>query len=178
MQVDREVLHARGLEQRLGLIDVLMALRQRLVVVGVERRVQVVRHPAVARQHLASIAGRSTSSRMALRTLTLSNGGMSTAMQSGSQPPPGDSRILMLLWLLAVESCANGMSVIASIAPEKSALTCADGGGEVDHPDAVEVRLPAAPVVRVAVVLALATGGEARGEERAGADPLSLLVRE
>ncbi len=46
---------------------------------------------------------------------------------------------------------------------------------EVDHPDGVEVRLPAAPVVRVAVVLALATGGEARGEERARADPLQLV---
>ena len=76
------------------------------------------------------MAGRSTSSRIALRTLTLSNGGMSTAMQSGSQPPPGDSRILMLLWLCAVASCANGMSVIASIAPEKSALTCDDGSAK------------------------------------------------
>ena len=67
---------------------------------------------------------------MALRTFTLSNGGMSTAMQSGSQPPPGDSRILMLLWPLAVASCANGMSVIASIEPEKSALTCAVGSAK------------------------------------------------
>ncbi len=76
------------------------------------------------------MAGRSTISRIALRTLTLSKGGMSTAMHSGSQPPPGDSRILTLLWLLAVASCANGMSVIASIAPEKSALTCAEGSAK------------------------------------------------
>ena len=34
------------------------------------------------------------------------------------------------MWLLAVAICANGMSVIASIWPEKSALTCAEGSAK------------------------------------------------
>ena len=81
-------------------------------------------------------------------------------MQSGSQPPAGRLEDLDVAVALAVASWANGMSVIASIAPEKSALTCAVGVGEVDHPDGVEVRLPAAPVVRVALVLTLCRPGE------------------
>jgi hypothetical protein len=76
------------------------------------------------------MAGRSTSSRIALRTLTLSNGGMSTAMQSGSQPPPGDSRILMLLWLFAVELRERDVRHRVDRAGKR--VTCADGS-EVDH---------------------------------------------
>ena len=68
---------------------------------GIERRVEVVGDPAVAGQHLLEHRGRSTISRIAWRTSLLSNGGMSTAMHSGSQPAPSEIRIASSLWALA-----------------------------------------------------------------------------
>src|SRR6185312_11949816 len=46
----------------------------------------------------------------------------------------------------------------------------------VDHGDLVEVGLTGAPVVGVADVHALLPGGEARGLEGAGADPLQRAL--
>src|SRR5690348_16327974 len=52
VQVDREVRVPGRLEQRLGLVDVLLPLRQRVIVTGIEGRVQVVPDEPVAGRDL------------------------------------------------------------------------------------------------------------------------------
>ena len=72
------------------------------------------------------IPSRSMISRIAWRTRLSLNGGMSTAMHSGSQPPVWEFSTFSPLDLIA-STCAAGRSVIASIWSACRALTCAVG---------------------------------------------------
>ena len=69
-EFDREVGMTGRLEQRFGLVEILMALRQAVVEGGVEGREQIIRDRALADSAWAIICGRSTMRRMAWRTRT------------------------------------------------------------------------------------------------------------
>jgi hypothetical protein len=71
-----------------------------------------------------SIPFRSTISRIAWRTRTSSNGGMSMAMQIGIQPPVLDTST-PTFWACRTFTCEGATSVIASIWPPSSAFDCA-----------------------------------------------------
>ena len=167
---------AGGLEQRLGLLDVLSALGQRTVIGGIERRVHVVGDSALARQHLLDHLRAVDDQPHRLTHADVAERRLVDAHRE-RLPLPGvgdehlESRRALDLGDLAGRQVVDRVDLAAEQRVDARGVV-----GEVDDRDLVDIGPAGLPVVGELLEHALLPGREALVHERPGADRLGRVI--
>jgi hypothetical protein len=175
-QLDPQVALARLREQRLGLLEVLLALGEVLGVARVEGRVEVVRDPALAAEDLLDhlLAIDDQPERLADLDV-VERSGVDAHRERLPRAGLGDHRAQLGVALDGRELAERHVVDRLDLTAEQRVDPCRVVG-EVDDHELVRVGLAVAPVVLVALERALLARRQALELERAGADGLVRVV--